>query len=300
MTTLSTLIPLSRLIDFAVRLLDYRTDDTVCMIPANPADDGAPAFASPLEAIPSLEDISARACRRQDYLGIIFLRPGTDLDAPKVRGAVAHLEAIGAARRASGAVWNTIAAVGAVQPFVYADGRWLSEPDLDRQDGTDLRRRMVQFDVPLRPPNGPVPTVDEIRVGRAAWQEALEARLSGDVAEAPEGTALKAGSVRDTVLVWSIGRSGSERHEPGDRFVPPTHEPDPARIGVAYDLLASRVASAEAGDALGCAAYLAWWSGHQRLATYLVYEAGKSKTTTRLAELVWRAMNQHVRPPWMG
>lgn len=300
MATLSTLIPLSRLLDYAVRLLDYRTDDTVCIIPANPADDGVPVFASPLGDVPSLESINAHASRRQNYLGILFLRPGTELDSPAVMGTVERLESLGRVRRADGSVWNTIAAIGAVQPFVYSEGRWLSEPDLDRHSSEELSRRMTQFDVPLRPPTRSRPTIDAIRAGRIQWRAALETGLAGGQPSLPEGMTLQAGSVRDTILVWTIGRHGSDSHVPGQRFVPPNHEPDEERVAVAYDLLASRIGTGETGDALGCAAYLAWWSGHHRLATYLVYEAGKSKTTTRLTELVWRAMNQHVRPPWMS
>lgn len=225
-------------------------------------------------------------------LAFLFPAPGEKPLSPRMDAVAGRLARAAEDR---GVELTIICAQGAVRLWRMTGRGWVPEPDSDPMTGEELSRLIRHF----------VPVLSEEAVAAPSspssmsqlWRLALDETLLGQRPEVPGG--LKVGGVRDEVIIWAVNRAGDSCDGRGE-YVPPTHAPDPHRINAALSLLGRAARGKQCGYALACAAYLGWWCGYRRLTLHVLYSIRAHGLRTRLADLVWVAVNQEVDPPWMG
>lgn len=247
-------------------------------------------------SLPWLDRMSANVDEPSAAIAIIF--PDDDMLEADIDDAARLLHAAGGPLRDAGGTWETIAVYGGVRFRIFSEHGWLDEPETDRMSNSRLdeligmfagrpRRCAAPFDV-----EGVASAIDQ-------WIDALDCSLAGRPVRMPAEGSLQSGAVRDAVIVWAVGEAGDDRLEPGEKFVPPALNPNPQRITAAFSVLSSRIGEADTVHALACASYLAWWSGHPRLAAHLYYRVRSTGQRSRLGTLVWTALIRQVPPHWM-
>ncbi|MBM9433275.1 hypothetical protein [Flaviflexus equikiangi] len=287
-TTQHSIIPLSALAHAAMEATNYSPDGKTVILYSNGAgiDD---------ITIHDLAWIHMIGEPRQARTAVaLIFPPHRDTE---VCHAARQLDSLGEALRRAGRSWDTVVARGGVRFRIYSDHGWLDEPETDTMNNDDLDRLIDAF-------AGSPGRSRQFDIARAvdageAWIEALQGRMAGRPIVSPPSASLQAGSVRDAVIVWAVGETGTDRLMPGERFVPPVQAPNPERIDIALSLLAERVGQPDTVHALACASYLAWWSGYRRLAAHLCYRARSTGQRSRLASLVWTALVRDIVPQWM-
>jgi len=290
-TAQHSIIPLSALTHAAIEATGYSPDGRVVVVRTSP--DGIEDV-----AVHDLDDIGAMtapASTARTAIALIFPDADRTTDLNRI---AEQLHSVGAELRNAGGSWDTIVARGGVRFTIFSEHGWLEEPESDTMPNSRLDELIGMFSGTA----GPSRTTFDVRDIDSAcdqWVSALQEGSEGRGAVLDDDGSLRAGAVRDAVIVWAVGREGSDRLLPGARFVPPRERPCPRRINAALALLAGRVGASDTVHALACAAYLAWWSGHTRLAAHLYYRVRSTGQRSRLGTLVWTALIRDISPHWM-
>ncbi|MGO1402948.1 MAG: hypothetical protein ACTHUY_11320 [Flaviflexus sp.] len=283
-------IPLAHLSYAAVGAMDYETSGKLALIRTN---DQLVAEVRILD-MEYWKEVEAPE-PAESAIALIF--PDThDLNDPellKITRALHKLKGEG------GFSWDVIISHGGVRFRIYSNHGWLDEPESDAMTNDRLDTLIEAFDGPRPEGSGPMFSLDDAEEADDQWRRALQEELEGTPPTATPATgSLQMGSIRDTIIVWAVGKPGADNIEVGQAFVPPSYPPDRTRIDAALTLLAKGVGEPDGVHALACAAYLAWWCGYSRLATHLYFRAKSTRFKSRLADLVWTALQQGIVPPW--
>lgn len=289
------ILPLATLAHLAVEAGNYRLNGKLALVDAD-GTSGTSVFLIPFDHLP---EIIGRTSPRAT---VAFLFPdGTDLEDRLIRERAELVDEIGRSRGPNSGPWDTVIAHGGVRFRIYSPHGWLDEPEFDGMSNERLDHYIAAFSG--EQPRGEKRTLSVADLGRAhdQWRTALASAMNGKASSVvPMEGSLEAGSIRDTVIVWSVGDEGRDTLGPRGTFIPPRTPPNPDRIEAALAVLAARVGHQDTVHALSCAAYIAWWCGFDRLATHLYYRVRSTGQRSRLAKLVWAAMSQQIMPPWMG
>lgn len=288
------IMPLATLAHIAVESANYKTDGKLALVEI---EEGKPVdvLILPFDHLPEIVGRNPRSST------VALLFPDShDLESTTLREQAELIDQIGRSRGTDAGPWDTVVAYGGVRFRIYSSHGWLDEPELDGMNNEVLDRHIAAFSG-FAPKAFPRPfSVYDLEEAHHQWRALLTDSLEGrPPMVTPERGTLEAGSIRDTVIVWAVGQDGNDTLGPRGTFIPPTTPPDPDRINAAFTVLANRVGNTDTVHALGCACYLAWWSGYDRLATHLYYRARATGQRSRLAKLVWTAMTQNITPPWM-
>lgn len=288
-----TMLSLHQYACLALGAMSGQVDRHVAIIPFS-GGEIQPLIVSAIDELPPPDLLNALV-EIDRVLVMVFLPPGQSIG--EHHEEIASCLLLG---RSLGAQWDIVVSWGGVRFAVRSGNEWIDEPETDALTNADLDEYMVLFSA--SPSSGRLRklTSGVISAALGTWRHNLEVSLSGCGTLAPlKYDVLRAGHVRDSIIVWAVGGPGLETYVPGQGFHPPESGPDERRIDVALRLLADGVGRDGGGHALGCAAYLAWWAGWNRLALYCIGRAESGNVLTRLGSLVRNAILQEVAPPWM-